>query len=342
MTPLSHYQRLFAEAAQRAIPLQVALDLTHECTYRCRHCYVPDLGATRRLPTARVLGLLEELAEMGTLGLALTGGEALLHPDWRAIARRSRELGFMLYLLTNGAAVTDEVAGELRELDAVVDVSLYSLDPAVFESVTGRPGSLGRTLAGIERLRERHVTVVLKVPLLPGGLAGLDAVFAYAESIGAECQAFPTLTVRQDGDRSPLASRLSGEELAAFVASPHCRVVPPERCRPLDDGPLCAAGTRHAAITPAGDVLACLELPASAGNILERSFREVWETSPWLARLRAMRRGDLAACGSCDKLAWCGRCPAQALAEDGELCGPSRWACERAAAAEAAARQKAR
>ena len=62
----------------------------------------------------------------------------------------------------------------------------------------------------------------------------------------------------------------------------------------------------------------------------ERSFRDVWESSPWLQKIRGIRARDLHTCGGCSRLAYCGRCHAQALAEDGDLYGPSTYARERA------------
>lgn len=336
---MGRYQDLVAESARRARPLSVALELTHRCNYACRHCYLPDHAAAGTVPTERLLRLLEELVEMGTLRLSLTGGEALLHPDWLRVARRARELGFALSLLTNGSLVTDEVAGELAALDASVNVSLYSTDRAAFEAVTGVEGSFARTMAGIERLRARGVEVVLKVPLLRSTATGLPDVLECASSLGATCLASPLVTTRTDGDREPLSERLTGAELRAHYAGPHARFPLPDECRPPDeDGPLCAAGSRLAVVSPGGDVLACLMLTRPAGNVLEKPFREIWETSPWLRSLRSLRRRHLRVCDTCARLAYCARCPARALVEDGDLLGPSRWSCERAAAVEEAAR----
>ncbi|MEM7583666.1 MAG: hypothetical protein AAF560_09830, partial [Acidobacteriota bacterium] len=52
--------------------------------------------------------------------------------------------------------------------------------------------------------------------------------------------------------------------------------------------------------------------------------------SPWLQRVRSIRRQDLHTCKSCAKLSYCGRCHAQAMVEDGDLYGPSSYAQERA------------
>jgi radical SAM protein with 4Fe4S-binding SPASM domain len=108
---------------------------------------------------------------------------------------------------------------------------------------------------------------------------------------------------------------------------------------PAGDGPLCAAGVRYANITAAGDVLACNILPGPAGNINRASFREIWERSARLQRIRAIRRSDLQMCSSCSKLPYCGRCPAQALVEDGNILGPSSAACAHATALEDTARR---
>jgi radical SAM protein with 4Fe4S-binding SPASM domain len=322
---------LYARADREAVPLTVTVELTRRCTYRCRHCYVPDLGSPDELPTERLLALLRELADAGTLFLAFTGGEPLLRRDWPAIARRARELGFAVEFLTNAALVDDAAARTLAQLHALASVSLHSMDPAVFEAVTGVPGSLALTLAGVKRLRAHGVEVLLKVPLSTLNRGAADAVHAYAGTIGAACEAYTVITSRSDGDATPLALRLPAELVEEHYRRPWARCPRPEAGLEVrDDEPLCAAGTRAAHVTATGDVLACIDLPTPAGNLLERSFAEIWQASPWLARLRVIRRGDLRVCGECAKLAYCGRCHARALVEDGDLLGPSSWACDHA------------
>jgi radical SAM protein with 4Fe4S-binding SPASM domain len=274
------------------------------------------------------MALLQELRDAGTLFLAFTGGEPLLRRDWPAIGRRARELGFAVEFLTNAAPVDDAAAAVMAELHALASVSLHAMDPAVFEAVTGVPGSLALTLAGIERLRAHGVDVLLKVPLSTINAEAAPAVHAYAQVIGAAYEAYTVITSRSDGDAAPLALRLPPDLVEEHYRRPWTRCPPPEAGADAGaDEPLCAAGSRVAHVTVAGDVLACIDLPTPAGNLHERSFAEIWQGSPWLARLRAIRRGDLRVCGECAKLAYCGRCHAQALLEDGDILGPSLWAC---------------
>lgn len=341
MPGLTPFIRIIADAERRCIPYDVSIELTHHCNFRCQHCYIPDFHAPDLVTTERLLALLDELADLGTYRLTLTGGEMFLRRDWLVVASRARQLGFELRLFSNGATITPEIADAIKPLYATVEISLYSMDEAVFELITQKPGSFAKTIRGIELLRERGIEVLLKIPMMIHNFTGIDAVFEYAARIGAECQANHSIIAKKDGDKAPIALRVPPEQLLPYLGGPHAGCHLPEGDGPTGthDGPLCAAATRFANITSAGDVMACNILPGSGGNIREKSFREIWETSPWLNKIRNIRRSDLKTCATCPKIDYCGRCHAQAMVEDGDICGPSSWACSNAAAIEDAAKQ---
>ena len=341
MTDMPLFRRLVERAARELIPLDVSLELTRRCNFRCRHCYIPDFHAPDGVSTSRLLEVLEELAEMGTLFLALTGGEPLLRRDWDVVARRARELGFQVTLLTNGSLVDDCAADTLAELAVQVQISFHGSDPVVFDRVTGRTGSAARVLDGVNRLRDRGVSVELKVPVSRLNSDGAAGVLRLADDLGVEARVYTTIVAARDGNLAPLEFRLPARDAVRLSGGPDdgCHLLDEAAEHPAGDGPLCAAGVRFASINAAGDVLACNILPGPAGNINQASFREIWERSPKLQRIRAIRRSDLPVCSTCSKLPYCGRCHAQALVEDGDILGPSSAACAHAAALEDATRR---
>ncbi len=326
---MSHYERLLAKAQQRNVPLDVSIELTHHCNFRCQHCFIPDFKAPDRLSTERILMLLDELADMGTLSLTLTGGELFLRRDWLQIARRARQLGFALRLFTNGALIDEDVAAAIQPLHAVVEISLYAMQEEIFEKMTRCPGSHRKALAGIEYLRRQGVEVVLKTPIQINNREEIDAIATYAAAIGATHQCFGVIVPKKNGNLTPIKERFPPSELKSLL-----RPAVKEGFALHPEAPLCAAASRYCAINSAGDVLACNILPGSGGNLRESGFREIWEGSPWLNKVRDIRAKDLHTCNTCDKLAYCGRCHAQALMEDGDLYGPSSYARERAAVIE--------
>ena len=324
--------RLLDRVTREAIPWSVSVELTRRCPLRCVHCYVPDLGTPAELSGDRLVALFDELAALGTLHLGLTGGEPLARPDWADLASAARARGFSVQLLTSGVLLGEREADTIAELALRVAVSLYAPDAARHDEITRVPGSFARTTAALERMRARGVATAVSFTATAGTVACAPAMAAFCREHGFDERFSPLITARLDGDQAPLALR-APHEAAASLAGPDARrpgSAPPIR----DDEPLCAAGIRTAHVTVTGDALACLDLPTSAGNILEQPFRDIWHHSPWLQRLRAIRRRDLRVCNECAKLAYCGRCHAQALAEDGDLLGLSSWACEHAAALE--------
>jgi len=331
----SHFLALFEKAQREHIPLEVSIELTHRCNFRCIHCYIPDFSAPDLLSTRRILDLLDELVEMGTLYLTFTGGEVFLRKDWRVVFRAARERGFQITILSNGFLIDDEVADEIAALHALVEISYYASRPELFDAITGKTGSFEVVTRAIERLHRRGVQLQLKTPVMRINHAEVKGIRDFADRLEIQFQAFAKILPRKDGHPGPLQERMDSAALRQFVEGPHSGCFLPGEentgAAPADSA-LCAAACRFAAISSNGDVLACNIMPGVAGNMLEKSFSEIWKNSPWFDRLRGIRRSDLEICDRCPSWGICGRCPAQALLEDGNLLGPAKDSCRYAEA----------
>ena len=79
---------------------------TQGCDFRCPFCHnasLLDTGAAPEYPVEEETILTFLKKRRGTLdGVAITGGEPLLHPELRDFILRVRELGFQVKLDTNG------------------------------------------------------------------------------------------------------------------------------------------------------------------------------------------------------------------------------------------------
>ncbi len=79
----------------------------------------------------------------------------------------------------------------------------------------------------------------------------------------------------------------------------------------------CLGGTGFSFISNTGDVYPCGYLPALAGNVREKSFKEIWENSKLFLDLR--NPGKLKGkCGKCKYKVTCGGCRARAYAKYGD------------------------
>lgn len=112
-------------------------ELTERCNLHCKHCGSDCTSSYKEeLSLEDALRVVEELEPFSIGRIVFSGGEPLLCPYWRELAKafhRRTELG----MVTNGTLMTEKTAQELKEYGfLVVSVSVDGLE----ESHDGRRG----------------------------------------------------------------------------------------------------------------------------------------------------------------------------------------------------------
>ena len=330
-------------AAERGIPATATWELTHACPLECRHCYLDGLRGERELDTEEAKALLGSMARSGVLFLTFTGGEPLARGDFFRVAAEARRLGFAWRVLTGGTLVDGGAARELARLRPLaVDISLHGLEET-HDWMTRTSGSFRAATGAAERLAGLGLTVNIKTSLTPRGLADLPGVAAFARRIGAghktSALVFPPHAT-WGAARPPVDELiLSDEEFSGHVAALE-RLEPSgfgRAARPGPADPLCAAGRSSFAVSPGGDVRACLMLREVFGNVREADVAEVWR-SGGLAAWRRTTSEARRACRDCDDAEFCFPCPGLAEGETGDPLAPAPTSCREARLRHALAR----
>src|SRR5262245_35704347 len=126
----------YFEAAKRLVdrkPLQCSFYVTDRCNLDCSYCTEYDNAKPH--PSLADLKLwLHKVRSLGTMRIALVGGEPLLHPDIVEIVRYCRELGFATSLTTNGFLLNRKLVAELE--DAGLQVMQISVDRMTPSAIT--------------------------------------------------------------------------------------------------------------------------------------------------------------------------------------------------------------
>ena len=346
--------RSLMETARRArIPLSGGIDLTARCNLDCVHCYIRERagGSTEQAPrsvepqtlaadgemtTARLLRLLDEIADAGCLFLILTGGEPLLRRDFGTIYRHARERGIQVTVYTNGTLVSGAVVDLFRaHPPRLVEVTLYGATAATYERITRVPGSFERCVRGIGALLERGIRVGTKTILMTLNRHELTAMRELARRWGCPFRfggdVFPTLS----GDRSPLTYRLPpeiiiAEEMAdASVRGAWARTAAMRVDRAdaqTEKLYTCGAGRWGFHVTAQGALVPCIAARAPAHDLVRSSFDVGWrEVMPRLEERKLPRTSP---CSGCRWIRHCGRCPAKLGIESGDEAVPTPYHCE--------------
>ncbi|MEW5852537.1 MAG: radical SAM protein [Myxococcota bacterium] len=330
MTTTSNYGRWKARAASAGRPTTAHLELTYRCNVQCRHCFQDRHHAKDAMALEDWKRVVDEAREAGVLVVTLSGGEALLSPHFWPLAEHIRARGLAFRVFTNGVLLNKRNCRRLAALQPLsVEVSIFSLDPAVHDGVTQAPGSLRKALRGLAMLHYLGVTTKLKCPLLDTSTKDYADVRALAERLGASVAFDPGITPRFNGDLAPTACRGDEHFLVEFFRDPQTRHHELKDLPPRKPGDaICGIARTFTVVGPDGRVLPCVHIQQPVGNVKQEGLLRIWEHSPTLQKLRQTTYADLPTCNGCPRSGYCGRCSAVALLEDGDFHGPSSRACE--------------
>jgi cyclic pyranopterin phosphate synthase len=135
------------------------ISLTPVCNLRCMYCHAEGEVSPRGLLSARQIGKIMRVArEFEFRSVKFTGGEPILRPDLPEIIRAVPE-GMESSMTTNGTLLAG-IAQDLKDAGlSRVNISLDSLDPETYRSITGRD-RLSDVLEGIEAAIDAGLTPV--------------------------------------------------------------------------------------------------------------------------------------------------------------------------------------
>jgi len=315
-------------AADLRFPLHALWEVTQRCPLRCRHCYLGGEHEPAELDTSEGKDLLGQMAGLGVMFLVITGGEPLLREDLFDLVDEALRLGFAWKILTTGTLLDEKRAQRLADRHPMnVDISLHGLEET-HDALTRVPGSFRAATRAMKMLVGLGVRVRAKMNLTPGGLEDLPALRELCADMGVSLSIAAAILPTFGGERVDGSLRVSDGELADYYASCYKSEAGRFGEHRLfeQDELLCNAGRSAFAVSPRGDVRACLSLRRIFGNVRERPLREIWRSEAMAAASRFVA-GERPGCRACRDERFCYYCPGSAEAESGHALERSPSAC---------------
>ncbi len=339
-------------------PFLIVWNFTNMCNMRCKHCYQ---RASRPLPDELTLKeklrLVEELEKAGVAAVALSGGEPTIHPDFLITVRAISSKGMYPAVATNGWMFANiDFLKKAREAGLrYVEVSIDSAYPYKHDEFRGVKGAWERAVKALENAVRLGMSHAMAVTITRQNVNEVDEILDLAESIGVKRVVFFNFVPVGRGetiagmDLDPIEReeflrniyremkrrsieivstapqygrvvlQMSGEK---EVAPTHFYVGGDPIAKSLAEfigG--CGAGRIYVAIQPNGDVTPCVFLPINVGNIRNKEFNEILETSKvlYMLRRRDLLRGF---CSKCPYKNICGGCRARAYGYFKDILAP--------------------
>ncbi len=327
--------------AEHPTIFDLQMDITQACTERCVHCYIPEYNPVF-LPLADAKRVMDEFREQGGVGLALSGGECMLHPDFDEIVRYARKKDLVVGILSNLTLCDDAKVRLLQEAEATVQVSLYSMNPETHDAITRRPGSFEATKAAIEKLRAAQIPCRISCPTMKANYHDYLAVLDYARSLRMDAQTDFIIMGKQNCDTSNLACRLDLAETRSILEDIVFKSVPmnseyfnPEKKQYLlspeewKKRKVCGACVSSICLEANGDYFPCPGFGSVIlGNCHEHDLKWIWNESPETLRIRAVTGASFPKCATCEDRDYCSTCMCRNFNETGDMFKPAEHFCK--------------
>lgn len=175
---------MLADGHGRQFPY-LRMSLTDVCNFRCNYCLPDGYRCDRdddELSPAEFVRLGRAFTALGTRKIRLTGGEPTVRRDFDAIVAGIGALPGLrtLALTTNGYRLHDNAARWRQAGVNAINISVDSLDPALFRAITGHDRH-AEVLAGVDAcLAAGYHSVKLNTVLMRGLNDGeLDSFTAF-------------------------------------------------------------------------------------------------------------------------------------------------------------------
>lgn len=299
------------------------LELTYRCNEKCIHCYVDaPYDSSVELSTAEYRDVIDQLKELGCMGILLTGGEATLRSDFFEIAEYIKSQGILFDIYTNGLMLSDQ---DLERMIAMkpnsISFSFYGGTPEVHDRITTVTGSFEKSLKSLMTVKCAGVDTYIKTVVMNDNAEDYENLLRLGQRL-----CIPVLSslsiMPSHGGKSAEPFRLLDQEryIQILELQKKYNVNAFDRQVGKRGRYICASGLDALSIDPFGNVHPCNAHPLLLGNVRSHRLRDIWENSEELKALRDIRPTDLSPeCQNCEELDWCGVCMGSAIRENDRL-----------------------
>lgn len=304
-------------------PYRMDLALTYRCNNDCQHCYNARLRTYPELSTQEWKRVIDRCWELNIPHLIFTGGEPTLRDDLAELIRYAEDNGQITGLNTNGRRLRDK--DYVKELvDAGLDhvqITLESHLEKIHDQMVNLPGAWKQTVAGLQNALNSPLFVMTNTTMLKDNFrtigetldylgklrvptVGLNALIysGRGKEVGtglAEDELKPLLTLAKEKTQE------LGQKLIWYTPTLYCHFNPLEMDLGIKG---CTAALYNMCVEPDGGVIPCQSYYHQLGNLLQDSWKSIWEHELALSlRERSYVPGE---CQTCSLLEECGAgCP---------------------------------
>ena len=152
-------------------PRLIAWEITRSCNLSCMHCRAAaEYGPyENELKTKEAFRVIDEISEVGSPIIILTGGEPLMRPDIFEIAKYGTDKGLRMVMAPNGTLITEETAKKMADSGIKrISISIDGATKEVHDGFRGVEGAYDSAMNGIRLAKNAGIEFQINREYVPG------------------------------------------------------------------------------------------------------------------------------------------------------------------------------
>lgn len=296
------------------------IEVTSRCNEQCIHCYISHQDKNKNMELSLSIDVMDQLYEMGAVSMTFSGGEPFLHQNFPEILDHARKRDFSINILTNGTVISEELIEQMKNLNINrIQVSLYSMDSSIHDSITQLPGSHVKTLQSIKNLINNNIPVQVSCPIMKTNKNSYKNVAIWCKINRVRVLSDFILMAKSDFNTINLINRLDIDETKSVIneiieVEDEYRALLELEPKSMDiqkfaNKPVCGIGVDNACISFDGFLYPCAGFQGIIlGNIRNQKIRDIWINSDKVNFLRSIKNSSFPQCIMCNAKDYCAMC----------------------------------
>lgn len=299
--------------------INLHIEITSKCNERCIHCYIPHDNKVNQIDVDLFSNILEQCKEMKLLHLTLTGGEPMLHNNFCEFLEKCKDYNISVNVLSNLTLLNDKIINVMKNNSLLgVQVSLYSMDAEIHDSITQMNGSFELTKNAIIKLKEHDVPLQISCPILKQNFNSYKDVLSWAKIQNFNVISDYLIIASCDNTTRNLKFRLSIDEINGIIKDKIINEprylesiisLSEKKKNDTPDNIVCSICDSSICISDNGNVYPCAGWQGYVvGNVNETSLKNIWNNSNKVSYLRSLRKRNFPKCIQCTEKEFCTMC----------------------------------
>lgn len=250
----------------------------YACNLKCDHCTASRFEKRgKKLTPQDLYRISDEAHNLGLCQFCLSGGEPLIFKDLDDVILALQPDKFHLTMSTNGHFLTPEIAIHLKTMGLdKIKISLDDFDEKQHDTNRNSEGAYRKAINAMMNAREAGLSVVIQT-VVSRQNCQTGRLIQMAEFAQKNDFTVDVLIARATGAWEGKHEVLINEEDAEFIRKAHDQYPVLHRdtfpSYGMDKGCGCVDSTLH--ITQYGDVLPCVYIHISIGNIFQETLADI-------------------------------------------------------------------